>query len=208
MARSNVVRDYGGISALDRRAERRRKLLEAGKRIWGESGIAEVTVRGVCSASGLTPRYFYEQFPNRDDLLVAIADQLRTELTATMVTASLADPGDLGAKLRTAFTAFLDAVAADPHSHRILTTESNIAGLREGRDRMLDTIVELVLHYGPGLLGFEPADPADLRRGALFVVGGVNQLIEAWLRDPKESTTELADICVALTLATVTARRP
>ena len=57
--RPEVVRDYGGISAVDRRAERRAKRLAAGRQIWGESGIGEDTVRGVCTAAGLTPRYFY-----------------------------------------------------------------------------------------------------------------------------------------------------
>lgn len=209
MARADVVRNYGGISAQDRRAERRRKLIEAGRRLWGESGIAEVTVRGVCGESGLTPRYFYEHFPNRDALLVAISDGLRDELTTTMVSASLAEPGDLAAKLRAAFTAFLDAVANDPHSHRILTSDSTgVGGLAEGRDRTLDTLVELVLQYGPGLLGYEPPSATDLRHGALFVVGGVNQLIEAWLRDPQESTAELADVCAGLTLAAVSYGAP
>ena len=86
MGRTEVVRDYGGVSAEDRRAERRRKLLDAGRRLWGESGISEVTVRGVCTASGLTPRYFYEQFENRETLLVAITDTMLAPIANLMLT--------------------------------------------------------------------------------------------------------------------------
>jgi hypothetical protein len=34
-----------------------------------------------------------------------------------------------------------------------------------------------------------------LRRGALFMVGGVNQIIEPKLDDPKEASAELAAVC-------------
>lgn len=116
MKRPEVVRDYGGISAVDRRAERRSKLLAAGRQIWGESGIGEVTVRGVCTSAGLTPRYFYEQFPNRDALFFAVSDDVRDQLLEAMVTAGIGDPGTLADKLRSALTAFLDLIAADPAS--------------------------------------------------------------------------------------------
>lgn len=92
MRRAEVVRDYGGVSAADRRAERRRRLPAAGRRIWGESGITEVTVRGVCKAAGLIPRYFYEHFPNRDALLFAVADDVRDELLGALVAAGTGTP--------------------------------------------------------------------------------------------------------------------
>jgi AcrR family transcriptional regulator len=204
MKRAEVVRDYGGISAADRRAERRRKLLAAGRQIWGESGITEVTVRGVCNAAGLIPRYFYEQFPNRDALLFAVSDDVRDELLDAMVLAGVGDPGTLRDKLRSALTAFLDIIAADPHVHRIATGDvSSVAGLAQHRTHILDMITDLVVQYSPDVLaGFRP-NPADLRRGAVFMVGGVNQIIEAWLEDPRETTHELAGICADLCVAVV-----
>ncbi|WP_064441955.1 TetR/AcrR family transcriptional regulator [Hoyosella altamirensis] len=208
MGRAEVVRDYGGISAEDRRAERRRKLLEAGRQAWGESGLADVTVRGVCAAAKLTPRYFYEHFPNRDALVVAVADELYEGLFDVLVGASLAESGGLEDKLRAALKALLDTIADDPHIHRILTSDWNgIPGLVERRTKTLDVITDLVLHYGADLIEFEPESAETMRRGALFVVGGVNQLIVDWLRDPKESTAELADSCTWLCLTVVTAGR-
>ncbi|OBA80054.1 transcriptional regulator [Mycobacterium sp. 1164966.3] len=204
MKRAEVVRDYGGISAADRRAERRRKLLAAGRQIWGESGITEVTVRGVCNAAGLIPRYFYEQFPNRDALLFAVSDDVRDELLDTMVGAAMRDSGSLRDKLRSALTAFLDIIAADPHVHRIATGDvSSVAGLAQHRTHILDMITDLVIQYSPDVLPDFTASPADLRRGAVFMVGGVNQIIEAWLEDPQETTHELAAICADLCVAVV-----
>ncbi|GAS89556.1 TetR/AcrR family transcriptional regulator [Mycolicibacterium brisbanense] len=204
MKRTQVVRGYGGISAADRRTERRSKLLAAGRQIWGESGVTEVTVRGVCAAAGLTSRYFYEQFPNREALLFAISDDVRDELINALVTAGVGDPGTLADKLTSALTAFLDIIAADPHIHRIATGDvSSVAGLTEHRTHILEMIADLVVHHAPSVLSTETPNETDLRRSARFMVGGVNQLIEAWLDDPQESSHELAAVCADLCVAVV-----
>jgi AcrR family transcriptional regulator len=204
MKRAEVVRDYGGISADDRRTERREKLLTAARQIWGASGVTEVTVRGVCSAAGLTSRYFYEQFDNREALLFAVADEVRDELLAALVEAGVGHPGSLNDKLRSAFSAFLQIIAANPDVHRIATGDvSSVPGLAEHRAHILDLITELIIEHAPDVLGEETPSPVALRRGALFMVGGVNHLIETWLDDPVETPAELAAICADLCVAVV-----
>lgn len=211
MTRTSGGRDYGGVSAADRRADRRRRLLAAGRRIWGSAGITEVTVRGVCSAAGLIPRYFYEQFPNRDALLFAISDDVRDELLAALVAAGVGDPGTLTDKLRSALTAFLDLLAADPQIHRITTSDlSSVPGLSEHRTHILDLLTALVVEHAPDVLDGALPAPAELRRGALFVVGGANRVIEDWLADPREPVAEVAaataELCTAAVAHAATAR--
>lgn len=204
MRRAEVVRDYGGVSAADRRAERRRKLLTAGRQIWGESGITDVTVRGVCSAAGLTARYFYEQFPTREALLFAVSDDVRDETLQALVAAGIGEPGSLADKVRSGVKAFLDIIAADPHIHRIATSDlTSVPGLTEHRTQVLDVITELVIQHAPGILGTDTPNPTELRRTALFMVGGANQIIENWLANPKEDTAELASVCADLCVAVV-----
>lgn len=204
MKRVQVVRGYGGVSAADRRTERRSKLLTAGRQIWGESGITEVTVRAVCTAAGLTSRYFYEQFPSRDALLFAISDDVRDQLLTALVNAGVGDPGSLTDKLRSALTAFLDIIAADPHIHRIATGDvSSVPGLAEHRTHILDMITGLIVQHAPDVLPSTTPGPDELRRGAQFMVGGVNQIIEAWLADPTETPEELAAECADLCVAVV-----
>ncbi|MFD4351416.1 TetR/AcrR family transcriptional regulator [Nocardia sp. NPDC058518] len=203
MARAEVVRSYRGISAANRRDERRDKLLAASRQIWGEAGLTEVTVRRVCAASGLTPRYFYEHFATRDALILAVAEQVREELFTIMVEVSQAEPGGLKRKLLQALTTYLDTIAADPSIHRILTSDAHsVAGLEELRTRAVGIVTDLVVQYSAEFLD-APANPEIRRQEALFVVGGVNQLVEAWLRDPRQSTTEVATLCTALALAVV-----
>ncbi|WP_441962735.1 TetR/AcrR family transcriptional regulator [Mycolicibacterium houstonense] len=204
MKGAQVVRGYGGMSAADRRTERRGKLLAAGRHIWGESGITEVTVRAVCTAAGLTSRYFYEQFPSRYALLFAISDDVRDELLTALVNAGVGDPGTLTDKLRSALTAFLETIAADPHIHRIATGDvSSVPGLTEHRTHILEMITALIVEHAPSVLHGETPDPVQLRRGSRFIVGGVNQMIEAWLEDPAETPQELAAECADLCVAVV-----
>ncbi|MFD4295389.1 TetR/AcrR family transcriptional regulator [Rhodococcus sp. NPDC058505] len=201
MARGDVVRSYGGVSADDRRADRRRKLVGAARRSWGHAGLGEVTVRGVCAAAGLQPRYFYEQFANRDALLVAVADEVRGELFATLVDSSRDADGTLEDKLRAALSAFLGAIAADPDLHRIMRTDlAGIPGLENRRVDSLNIVADLILQYGSGIPGFGTPGGADPRRFARFVAGGVNHLVENWLVHPDESPEELADVCTRLCL--------
>ncbi|MHA3021544.1 TetR/AcrR family transcriptional regulator [Mycobacterium sp. BMJ-28] len=212
MKRAEVVRDYGGISAADRRAERRRKLVSAGRQIWGETGIPDVTVRGVCSSAGLITRYFYEQFETRDALLFAVVDEVRVQLLDAMVLAGVGESGDLRDKLRAALTAFLNIVADDPHLHRIVSSDvSGVPGLLEHRMQLLDMVVASIIEQAPSVLGARLPDPAILRRGALFMVGGVNQIIAEWLRGASATGAETvadlaascADLCVAVVRNTI-----
>src|SRR6185437_16808122 len=97
-----------------------------------------------------------------------------------------------------------DIIAADPHVHRVATGDvSGVAGLPQHRMHILDMITDLVIQYTPDVLAADTPNAADIRRGAVFMVGGVNQLIEAWLEDPKETPHQLAAICADLCVAVV-----
>lgn len=209
MKRAEAIRDYGGISATERQAERHRKLLAAGRQIWGESGAIKVTARGVCSAAGLVPRYFHEQFPHREALLFAISDGVRDELLETLVDAGIGDPGTLNDQPRSAVTAFLGKLAADPHVHHIATGDvSGIEGLPEHRTGILDIVTDRVTEHTPGIPGADTPELADVRRGAQHVVGGMNHIIEKWLADPHEETDHVADVCAVLSAAVARALSP
>src|ERR1700760_1177054 len=61
------VRPYGGVEASERLALRRRRLLEAGLELLGGSdNHPELTVRALCAEAGVSARYFYEGFTDKD----------------------------------------------------------------------------------------------------------------------------------------------
>lgn len=57
----------------EHRAAQRAVLLRAGEEILAESPLSAVTPRAVAERAGLARSSYYEYFPSRDDLLVAIA---------------------------------------------------------------------------------------------------------------------------------------
>ena len=70
MADPDIVADHrvgqaleGGLVALDRRR------IEAGIELFGTRGYANTPVKAICEEAGLTERYFYEAFDDREDLL-------------------------------------------------------------------------------------------------------------------------------------------
>jgi AcrR family transcriptional regulator len=70
------VRPWRGVSATERTAERRERLIEAALEVFATRGYSASTVRDVCREAGLTERYFYESFRNREALLAALADRI------------------------------------------------------------------------------------------------------------------------------------
>src|SRR3954468_21515215 len=113
-------RAYGGISADERIAARRAKLLDAGLELFGTRGFSSTGVKDVCREAGVTDRYFYESFNDSQALFLAVFDRLNDELFVAVATA-VAECGDKPEEqLRTAIGTFIHALAADPRKPRVL----------------------------------------------------------------------------------------
>ena len=78
------VRPYGGVSANERIATRRTRLLEAGLELFGTDGYLASGVKDVCREAGLTDRYFYESFRDTRELFIAVFDRVTDELFASV----------------------------------------------------------------------------------------------------------------------------
>ena len=96
---------WAGIAAVDRRAERRRLLLDAGFELLGTEGAAGTTVRAVCQHARLNPRYFYESFGDLDELVVAVYERVVDELRDALCLAMDDAPPDRPAQMRAAIGA-------------------------------------------------------------------------------------------------------
>jgi AcrR family transcriptional regulator len=128
MATRVPKRAYGGVSADDRIAARRAKLLDAGLELFGTRGYATTGVKDICREAGLTDRYFYESFNDSAGLFLAVFERLTEDLFALVVEA-VADAGDDPERqLRSAIGAWVEALAADSRKPRVLFTEAAAAG--------------------------------------------------------------------------------
>ena len=188
---------WGGTTLPERRAARRAKLLAAGLDLLGTQGSAAVAVRSVCRAAGLTDRYFYENFADRDALLLAVYDQVAGEAKAALEQAvrdSADDPQSIAAA---AVAAFLDVLTDDPRKGRVLLLEPMTDATLSARGSELMPVFADVVRAQLG-------DVSGLRARmtATALIGALSNLFVRWLdRSLAATRQELADYCVALLLA-------
>ena len=81
------------MSAEERHRNRRTRLIEAATELIGTRGVAAATVTAVCAESGVTSRYFYQHFSDRDALLRAVYQQLYATFQEVIVDA-IPDAGE------------------------------------------------------------------------------------------------------------------
>src|SRR3954462_9936506 len=128
MATRVPQRTYGGVSADERIAARREKLLDAGLELFGTRGYAGTGVKDVCRQAGLTDRYFYESFNDGGALFLAVFDRLTDELFRAGAEAVVESGEDPERQLRDAIGTFVHALADDPRKQRVLFAEAPAAG--------------------------------------------------------------------------------
>src|SRR6202790_295928 len=113
---------FRGVSADDRRLDRRNRLVRAAFEIAGSEGAGALGVGRVCVAAGLTKRYFYESFASLAELQSAVVDH------AIEVMSERVDPfrptGPSGPPQRW-LAAFVGALVDDQCLARVLLAETH-----------------------------------------------------------------------------------
>jgi len=128
------ARRYRGASLPQRRAERRQRLVQAGIDTFGTRGYHGVTVREVCAAAGLTERYFYESFRDREQLFSAVYEQLNAQLQQRIAAAVAGAGGDPEQVARRGLRAYFEQTRSDPKGARIMLIE--VFGVSADMDRL------------------------------------------------------------------------
>ncbi len=118
-AAARPARIHGGLTAEERDAARRRRIMDAGIEIFGTQGYAGSRINDICRLSRVTARNFYDHFESREALLIAIYDEIIAEVTGAWVEAMDAAPGEPVAQFRAGITAFATTMAADERRLRI-----------------------------------------------------------------------------------------
>jgi AcrR family transcriptional regulator len=180
--RTAPTRSWRGASAEDRRRERRERLIEAGLEVIGSEGWARTTVRGVCAEAGLTTRYFYEAFADREALLVAVFEHVRDEVTHAILTAFAQAPEDTRTKARAAIAAAFCLVTDDPRKGRVLLLEAaNDERLQQLRQESMAVGAGILSSIAQSYFGGDTVDPTDAELSALALVGAQAELAVAYL---------------------------
>ncbi|WP_169584727.1 TetR/AcrR family transcriptional regulator [Antrihabitans stalactiti] len=198
----NVVRPFKGVSAEDRVTQRRADLIDAALDLVGSGGIGNLTMTAVCEGAGLTQRYFYEHFRNRDELVVALFDTVFDEFFGRVQDAVEAAPPDLSARAHATMEVFVDFFASDPRKARVFaeatTADVVTAHKTESVHRFAEYAVgQVISTAGP----FTEREQTRVLLAVIIIVGGQADAAAQWLRGtidlPRdEFIDELAELFV------------
>lgn len=197
-------RSYGGISAEERVARRRRLLVDAGLHLFGTEGFAATTMTAVCARAKLTERYFYESFPGLESLLVAVFDEITDEAAEVVLAAVEDSPHEARPRTRAAIGAFVELLTDDPRKARVAFVEA--LGSEALAKRRYETISNFAALLGDQARDFYGAPPRGARLldlTSFVLVGGLAEALIAWLAGELEATRdELIEDCTDLFVAT------
>lgn len=190
------------MSPCERRKQRRRRLMDAAVVEFGENGYQNATVRGLCARAGLTERYFYESFNNREDLLYAVYEdlvkRLREQLLAVIADAAEDDAPTMA---RAALASYFEFVRDNPASARVALFE--ITGVSAALDRRyresMKNYAALIRRLALPRLPPSLAAQADDDMVADGLVGAVVHIAMRWvLNDYKQSLAHVTESALTI----------
>ena len=136
-----------------RSASTRGKLIRAARTLFADRGYADVSTEEIVRSAGVTRGALYHQFPGKQDLFLAVYEDVERDLTQR-VAGLLGDAGSPLAAMRAGVRAFLEACRA-PEVQRI------------------------VLIDGPAVLGWERWREVAARHGLGLIENVIRAAIEA-----------------------------
>jgi AcrR family transcriptional regulator len=191
-ATGDAGRLYAGRSPEQRREQRRRRLLEAGLQVFGTVGYDEATITLICSTAKVGTKAFYEEFPTREALLLAVATDVVAIAAQRLEAALAAAPQELEQRVRAGLAAYVGYLTEDPRRARIAYREIRVAPLEAERQFASAAFAGLVTAQVAELgIGGHARDNLLL---ALALTGGVGELLNHWTSAAeKPSTDRLVD---------------
>jgi AcrR family transcriptional regulator len=172
-------------------------MLDAGVGLLGAVEGGGVNVRAVCRSTGVTERYFYEIFGNRDDFVRAVYEDVNAQARVALVEAA-ASGGDYRTLASAAVNAFVTLVIDSPEKGRVLM----LAPYRE------QVLVELGLGHQPEFFElvarvFGDDVPDDVRRLiSVELVGALTALFTQFLGGTLDvGRDRLVEHCVDMLVA-------
>ncbi|WP_328877436.1 TetR/AcrR family transcriptional regulator [Streptomyces sp. NBC_00299] len=175
---------YGGKSAEERKAERRRRFLDAALQLFGDSpGYRGTTVAALSEAAGLSTRQFYEEFRALEDVLTALHLEVNAWAEEAVLTAVTGAQGlPLAERATAIFREYAANVTSDPRRIRITFVEivGVSARLEEQRLARRARWIDLVCVEVASAVARGEAAPRDYRLAVTAFIGSVNGLLHDW----------------------------
>jgi AcrR family transcriptional regulator len=188
-----------GLDDEQRQAQRRGLVLDAALEQFGTRGYTRTSIELLCQTAGVGTNSFYDLFPNKEAVLVALYDQISETLRDAVAEAYAAHEGDPDL-IRALVSRFVHESVDDPRVARVAFIES--AGvsteMENHRRRTRDAFVDGLQAIGRQLRDARLAGPVDeggrsgpsSRRNAVAIVGAIIETTLDWLLDPDPDPIE------------------
>lgn len=190
---SELVRRWRGQTPEQRIAERRQRLLDAALEVFTMQGFHASKVRDVCRTAGLTERYFYESFNDKEVLVVALAEAIVADLVAATGPSIALVPTDLDAAIQGASRAVVTSMTDDPRRARILFVE--VVGIspriEELRRHWIGALAGVVDGAAAMVLGSWVQRSVQVQLHTRALIGAIQELLIAFARDELALDQEL-----------------
>ncbi len=194
-------RVWGGMTSSERELRRREQFLAAGLELFAARGWTATTVTDVCRAARLSQRYFYEQFPSREELFLAIVDREARADRGGRAGGRRRPGRSPRERAHGVLTALAEHFAADPRTVRVTLVESLATpAFRARRAALVEGFSALAARLMVGLAP-DPrrVDERSLQLSALIVSGGIAEALIASATGPTPvPAAELVDHLTAL----------
>jgi AcrR family transcriptional regulator len=177
------------VSAEDRVAGRRARLLDATLSVIGEHGVAAVTVDLICSEAQLGKRYFYESFADRDALLLELSDELYSDLRAAME-ASMPATDSRRERSEAVVRMLLEVLGRDARRARLYAESGGHPVLGPRRAEAIGEFTLFIANvvFPPPLLPGETETTKYL--SCRLLVSGTTDVVVSWLQGEISATPD------------------
>jgi AcrR family transcriptional regulator len=158
------------------------RLIQAMIELAAGSGAQEVSIAELCAGAGVSQQTFYEQFADKEDVLVGAYRASAEGLFGQM--RSAISGRDVSQMPRQALSALLNAVASDPDAGRVLFIEAMGGGqrMREERMRTFGRLERRAEEF----LALTASDSGTLDVPVIAVVGALRHIVSRHLRNYAE----------------------
>lgn len=187
---------YAGKTAAARSRERHNKLIEAGIYLIGRNGYSATSIDAVCTEAGLTKRYFYEAFANREELLTAAYKSVTQEFVNAIMQQAAPHLDDSRALVHAGLVGTFGYVVNNPNKGRLMMVEATSVRSQLGTvyGEGYEEFVNLLVGFTTPFIDNNDVSEKQLRVLAKGVIGAIIHLCQSWIAtDFKQPVEELID---------------
>ena len=195
------------MTAQQRRAERRQRLLQAALGLFTTVGYRQTKIVQICADAGVSTRNFYEEFTGKEQVLLTLHDLINSAALDRVRTAlETLDSADVVTRITVLLDAFVASVTADPRLPRLNYVEA--VGVSEELERQHQEWVtrwaDFIESEARHAAAHGVAPDRDYRLTAIGLVGAITGLLREWqAHRPPWPVADIATEIRALMLAAI-----